>query len=85
MKKDQPIINPAAAYLNTVQQDQEPQTQQHQGGLPTFQKREKRTAHISLVVKPSTAKKLRERAAAAGTTLNDYVNFILDELPKEGE
>lgn len=89
MKKNQEFINPAATYIgmvqNTAEKDQvEPDQQETTPqGLPNFKKREKRTARISLLLKTSTANKLRERAAVAGTTLNDYLNYVLDELTKE--
>lgn len=83
MKKDQPIINPAAAYL-TGQAITPTEQKPAATGLPIFAKRERRTAHISLLVKPSTAQALREKAAAAGTSLNDYINYILEQAT-EGE
>ena len=61
-------LNPAELFISSVPEEREqPET---------------KSRRLQLLIKPSTAEKLKRIATRAGTSVNDLINSILEEALK---
>lgn len=79
-KKDfSKINNPADEYLNEMASTTTSQTKQTDKSKAYKNSSERRSQHVSLLLKPSTANSLRMIAKFEKTSANDIANKLLDD------
>lgn len=83
--KDNPDFkdNPAMFFITAPEPEEKPAEERAESFRPAPRHMESKSKRLQLLIRPSTAEKLKARAGAEGTSVNDLINTILEEALRE--